>query len=72
MVDASFEVTRLQRTWDGYLIWGRWNDQLLTSGLLEHYLAAANHLDEFREEPGRQLSVHLAGVAVNSGVDPSS
>lgn len=61
---------RARRTWDGFLMWGRWNDQLLTSGLLKHYLAAAGHIDEFREEPRRQMCTHLANVAVSSDIDP--
>ncbi len=61
---------RARRTWDGYLIWGRWNDQLLNAGLLEGYLAAAAHLTEFREELRQQLCSHLAAVALHSDVDP--
>lgn len=63
-------VLRARRTWDGFLIWGRWNDPLLTSGLLKHYLAAAGHMEEFGEEPRRQICAHLASVAVNSEIDP--
>lgn len=55
---------------DGYLSWGRWNDQLLTTGLLEGYLVAAGHFGEFREELRRQLCSHLARVAVSSEIDP--
>lgn len=66
------DPVRALRAWGGYLVWGRWDDQLLKSGLLEHYLATARHLDQFREEPRRQLAVHLASVAVNSDVDPTS
>lgn len=61
---------RAQRTWDAYLMWGRWNDQLLDAGLLKDYLAAAGHLGEFGEERRRQLCSHLAGVAVSSEVEP--
>jgi len=61
---------RAQRTWDGYLAWGRWNDQLLDAGLLQGYLAAAGHLGEMGEERRRRLCAHLAGVAVSSEVDP--
>jgi hypothetical protein len=61
-----------RRTWDGYLTWGRWNDQLLTAGLLEGYLAAVHHIDEFGAELGQQLCMHLAAVAISSEVDPLS
>lgn len=63
---------RARRTWDGYLMWGRWNDQLLTAGLLEGYLAAADHIDVFSDELRRQLCMHLAAVAISSEVDPLS
>jgi hypothetical protein len=60
---------RASRAWDGFLVWGRWNDQLLTAGLLENYLGAATRVGEFRDETRRQLFVHLAGVAVSSELD---
>jgi len=63
---------RARRAWDGFLTWGRWSDQLLGTGLLGSYLAAAGHLGEFREELRRQLCTHLAGVAVSSELDPLS
>jgi hypothetical protein len=63
---------RAQRTWDGYLIWGRWNDQLLSTGLLEGYLGAADHVDEFSDEPRERLYAHLAAVATLSEVHPLS
>lgn len=61
---------RARRAWDGFLIWGRWNDQLLTAGLLDQYLATAGHINDFPDQLRRQLCVHLAGVAVSSELDP--
>jgi len=66
------DPVRARRTWDGHLVRGRWNDQLLTAGLLEGYLAAADHIDEFRDEVRQQLCMHLAAVAISSEVDPLS
>lgn len=60
---------RARRTWDGFLIWGRWDDQLLSAGLRKHYLGAAAHIEELREEPRRQLPSHLAAVAVYSELE---
>jgi Domain of unknown function (DUF4020)/SIR2-like domain len=62
-------LVRAQRTWDGYLSWGRWNDQLLMAGLLSQYLGAVKHPDDFRQELRRQLSLHLATIAVHSELD---
>jgi hypothetical protein len=36
------DPVRARRSWDGFLLWGRWNDQMLAAGLLTQYLAAAN------------------------------
>ena len=60
---------RASRTWDGFLTWGRWNDRLLSAGLLKYYAAAAGHINELQEERRRQLYSHLAGVAVFSELD---
>jgi hypothetical protein len=62
---------RARRAWDGYLFWGRWDDQLLRAGLLEHYLSAAAHIDELGEEARRNLGTHLAGIALYSELDPA-
>lgn len=64
------DQVRAQRTWSGYLTRGRWNDQLLTAGMLENYRAAAIHFDVFREDLRRQLCSHLARVALFSELDP--
>jgi SIR2-like protein/uncharacterized protein DUF4020 len=57
---------RARRTWDGFLTWGRWNDQLLSASLLSQYLETAKHVAEFREELRRQLCLHLATIALHS------
>ncbi len=64
------DPARARRTWDGFLIWGRWTDRLLDAGLLKHYLDAVRHADELRDELRRQLSDHLAGIALYSEHDP--
>ncbi|MFI9561174.1 SIR2 family protein [Nonomuraea endophytica] len=64
------DPVRARRTWDGYLTWGRWNDHLLSAGLLKYYLAAINHLDDFRADLSHQLSSHLATMALFSQLDP--
>ena len=64
------DPTRAQRTWSGFLFWGRGNDQLLAAGLLRHYLAAVKHIGELPEGLRRQLCVHFAGVALSSELDP--
>jgi hypothetical protein len=70
LLDWAADPVRARRAWDGYLTWGRSNDQLLTAGLLDYYIAAAKHLDAFREDIRRQLCSHLAAVALFSELDP--
>lgn len=64
------DPVRARRTWDGFLSWGRWNNQLLGAGLLNQYLATARHIGQFRDDIRRQLCRHLAAVAIYSEVDP--
>lgn len=61
---------RAQRTWDGFLTWGRWNDQMLSAGLLGHYLAAAGRICQLSEQSRQQLCRHLARVALTSELEP--
>jgi len=63
------DAARARRAWDGYLTWGRYNDQLLTAGLLDHYQAAAIHLNEFCDERRRQYLDHLAALTLFSQLD---
>jgi hypothetical protein len=63
---------RARRTWDGFLSWGRWTDQLLEIGLLGDYLDTARNIEAFGDELQRQLADHLAAVALYSEVDPGT
>lgn len=64
------DAPRATRNWDGFLLWGRWNDRLLKAGLLPQYLAATQHIGEFEATSRRQLLQHLASVALYSEIDP--
>ena len=59
-------ATRAHRTWDGYLTWGRCNDQLLAAGLLGYYQATATNLKKFRDEQHRQFFSHIAALTLFS------
>jgi hypothetical protein len=61
---------RACRAWDSFTGWGRWNDQMLDAGLMEHYLEAARHLSEFGDEYRGRVLGHLAGIALTSERDP--
>lgn len=54
-----------ERTWNGFLAWGRFNDQLLTAGLLQEYIQAAVHMAQLPETLHRQLYRHLSAVALH-------
>lgn len=64
------EPVRAARTWNGYLTWGRANDQLLQAGLLEQYLRCVEHAASLREDLQRQLVGHLAAIALFTSIDP--
>lgn len=63
---------RARRTWDGFLFWGRWSDQLLGAGLLRGYLDTASHIEGFEDEMRRQFAEHLAAVALYSEIGPGT
>ncbi|VVJ18338.1 Uncharacterised protein [Amycolatopsis camponoti] len=60
---------RARRVWDGFLIWGRWNDQLLDAGLRQLYLNTASNASFLRVELTRQLCVHAAAISLFSEAD---
>jgi hypothetical protein len=64
------EPERARRTWDGFLFWGRWTEQLLEAGLLRRYLDTANRIEDFRDEIRRQYAEHLGGLALYSETNP--
>lgn len=58
--------------WQGFLTWGRWNDGLLQSGLLDAYMATTTHAEELPNDLRRQFVGHLASIAMFAPVDPSN
>ncbi len=64
---------KARRAWDGFLMWGRFNDPLLETGVLDRYLeTAAHHTNELRDETRNSLYQHLAVIALASGIDTLS
>lgn len=58
--------------WQGFLTWGRWNDALLQSGLLNGYVETTRHVSELPQNLQRQLAAHLASVAMQAPTDPAT
>ncbi|MFB9764497.1 DUF4020 domain-containing protein, partial [Nocardioides kongjuensis] len=58
--------------WQGFLTWGRWNDGLLQSGLLEAYMTTTTHAEELPDNLRRQLAIHLTSIAMFAPVDPAT
>jgi hypothetical protein len=67
---AWTDVRSAKACWDGYVMWGRWNDAMLRSGLLEHHLDAVKHAAELSEEKQRLLFERLAYISLQSEIDP--
>lgn len=57
--------------WQGFLTWGRWNEGLLQTGLLDGYMATAAHAEELPHRSRRQLAIHLTSIAMSASVDPA-
>src|SRR5690606_6728225 len=64
------DLPRAGRAWSSFTAWGRWNDQMLDAGLMNHYLATSRHLDDLDDERRAQVLGHLAGIALTSDRHP--
>jgi hypothetical protein len=64
------EPERALRTWDGYLVWGRWEDALLDAGLFDYYMGAVAAWTSLSDTARERLCAHLAGIALYSTRDP--
>ena len=58
------------RCWDGYLTWGRSDQNLLRAGLLDMYMRMGQLVDRMTPEQSRHFYRHLADVSVLSGINP--
>lgn len=70
LFDWDTHADQALRAWSGYLEWGRWNDRLLTDGLLHHYLTAARHVHALSDHQRQRLAGHLASIALHSEHNP--
>lgn len=61
---------RACRVWISFTGWGRWSDQMLDAGLMEHYLIVASHLAEFDGKHRGPILGHLAEIALTSARNP--
>jgi len=60
-----------EQSWDGFLFWGRWSQEMLL-GLLPAYLGHLPQVTSGSDERSRMYCGHLAGVAVFGAIDPIS
>lgn len=58
-----------EQSWDGYLFWGRWSQEMLL-GLLPAYLGHLPKITRGSDERSRMYCGHLAGIAVFGAIDP--
>jgi len=69
LLSAPTSPRSSEQSWDGYLLWGRWSQEMLP-GLLPAYL---NHLPAIASGSGgrsRMYCAHLAAIAVFGAIDP--
>ncbi|MCY4371811.1 MAG: DUF4020 domain-containing protein [bacterium] len=70
LLDPNSDQTQALRCWNGYLTWGRNDQQLLEAGLLNHYLSLIPLLDKTTSEARGAFHHHLADIALFSGINP--
>ncbi len=66
------DPARARRTWDGFLTWGKFDDQLLGAGLRNQYVQAATRATQFPDRLQPQLYRHLSAIALYSNPDPAA
>lgn len=64
--------TEAAAAWQGFLVWGRWNDGLLQAGLIDDYLETATHADELPTHARRELEAHLTSIAMFAVITPAT
>ncbi len=70
LLDPEEDTERAIRCWDGYLMNRPGPTKLLEIGLLDLYVAMAEHLGPHRGETGNHFHLRLAEAAVFSGINP--
>jgi len=58
-----------EQSWDGFLFWGRWTQEMLP-GLLPAYISHLPQTTRDSDERSRMYCGHLAGIAVFGVIDP--
>lgn len=58
-----------EQSWDGFLFWGRWSQEMLP-GLLPAYLSHLPQATRDSDEHSRMYCGHLASIAVFGAIDP--
>lgn len=70
LLDPEEDTERAIRCWDGYLMNRPGPPKLLETGLLDMYVAMAEHLGSHRGDTGNHFHLRLAEVAIFSGINP--
>jgi hypothetical protein len=68
-LSAPASPRSLEQSWDGYLVWGRWSQEMLP-GLLPAYLNHLPAISTGSDKRSRMYCDHLAGIAVFGAIDP--
>jgi len=70
LVDPNIDLGRAIGCWDGLLFGRLGPPKLLETGLLDLFVAMAQHLGDRRDETGTNYAQSLAEVALFSGINP--
>jgi hypothetical protein len=70
LFDWSTDDKRSQQAWHGYLVWGRWSNELLPYLLPLYEMTFPRLEQEFTKALREAFCRHMADIAIYSGVDP--
>ena len=70
LLDPDTDPDRAIRCWDGYLAWGKFDQELLEAGLLDYYMGMIPLRHNLSSIARGAFYRHLADLALFSGVDP--
>ncbi|HEY1901726.1 MAG TPA: SIR2 family protein [Terracidiphilus sp.] len=69
LLSAPASPRSSEQSWDGYLVWGSWSQEILP-GLLPAYLIHLPDITTGTDERSRMFCGHLASIAIFGAIDP--
>lgn len=68
--DWSTDSLAAQQVWDGFLAWGRLNNDKLVAAMLPYYRSQFDHIDDHVTERSAEILHHMAFIAIYGPMNP--